>query len=141
VDGRKPGNFATVPPVFRHAKKIATAVVLGVVLLLAARNCQNELADVTIALERGDGPAIKALSAELFRADEEAPVGRFQRSIEPDAAGVIAEWTLQIDPGMYTLVVEIEPATGAPITQDYRIDAKARSRTAIDLSRAFRASP
>lgn len=121
----------------RHITKIATAVVLGVVLLLAARNCRNELADVTVAFDRGDAPAIRALSAELFRADEEAPVARFQRTVPADAGGALAEWTLQIDPGMYTLVLAVEPVDGPPVTEDYTIDARARARVTIDLSRAF----
>jgi hypothetical protein len=121
----------------RHVTKIATAVVLGVVLLLAGRTCQSELADVTIAFDRGGGPAIESLSAELYRADEEAPVARFERRVEPAAAGSVAEWTLQIDPGVYTLVVELRPAGGAPVTRDYKVSAEARSRVSIDLSRAF----
>lgn len=121
----------------RHITKIATAAVLGAVLLLAGRTCRDEMADITIAIERGGGPAIRSLSAELFRADEEAPVARFQRRVDADAAGVLAEWTLQIDPGMYRLVLDIEPADGPPVTEDYSIDAQPRARVTVDVSRAF----
>lgn len=122
----------------RRLIKLATAAVAVAVVLLAARTCQGELADVTVVFERGDGPAIRTISAELYRRGEEAPVARFERQVDPAAAGTLARWTLQIDPGSYELALEIEPADGPPVSDRRTIEATARATITIDLARSMR---
>ena len=121
----------------RRLVKLATIPVAIVIALLAARSCQAELADVTVRFDRGDGPAIRSIRAELYRSDDPAPVARFERQVDPAATGTLARWTLQIDPGTYELAVEVEPLEGAAVSDRRTIDAEARATVSIDLARSF----
>lgn len=121
----------------RHLAKAATVAVAVVIILLAGRNCENELADVTIAFDRGGGPAIEAISAELFRPGEEAAVARFERRVVPGATGTLARWSLQIDPGSYELAVEVDPVDGPPARDRRSVEARARATISIDLSKSL----
>lgn len=121
----------------RRIAKIASLGLAVAVLLLAGRTCASDLADITIRFERGDAPAIELIEARLINGDGE-PVARFERHVAEGATGVLAEWTLQVDPGTYQLEIDLAGAGGETARDRRTIEASPRAHIAIDLGRSFR---
>jgi hypothetical protein len=120
----------------RAAIKLASVVLLVSLLLLAGRTCADELADITIRFDRGNGPAIALIEATLHRSDGE-PVAHFELRPPQSAAGILGEWTLAIDPGSYRLDLVLVTVAGETVRDRRAIEGKARSRVTIDLSSTF----
>jgi hypothetical protein len=120
----------------RAAIKLASVALLVALLLLAGRTCADELADITVRFERGNGPAISLIEATLHRSDGEA-VAHFERRPPEGAAGTLGEWTLAIDPGSYQLELVLVTAAGETVRDRRAIEGEARSRVTIDLSSSF----
>lgn len=121
----------------RRVAKIASLGLAVAVLLLAGRTCTSDLADITIRFERGDAPALELVEARLINGEGE-PVARFQRHLADGATGVLAEWTLQIDPGTYQLELDLTAADGKTAHDRRSVEASPRAHITIDLGRSFR---